>query len=84
MNEPLATKIRKILEQRGFSQTAIARKAGYSRQDLSYMLNGRKIINEALDEIERRRQAAGPEVEEMVRPRCCSTRGQRKKNSLPL
>lgn len=44
MNEPLATKIRKILEQRGFSQTAIARKAGYSRQDLSYMLNGRKII----------------------------------------
>ena len=44
MNEPLATKIRKILEQRGFSQAAIARKAGYSRQDLSYMLNGRKII----------------------------------------
>ena len=44
MNEPLATKIRKTLEQRGFSQTAIAKKAGYSGQDLSYMLNGRKII----------------------------------------
>lgn len=41
-------------------------------------------VEEALDEIERRRQEAGPEVEEMNRPRCCSTRGQRKKNSSPL
>lgn len=38
-------------------------------------------VDEALEEIARRRQAAGPEVMEMARPRCCSTRGQRKKNS---
>lgn len=41
-------------------------------------------VEEALEEIDRRRQEAGPEVEEMVRPRCGNTRGQRKKNSLPL
>lgn len=38
-------------------------------------------VDDALEEIDRRRQDAGPEVMEMVRPRCCSTRGQRKKNS---
>ena len=41
-------------------------------------------VDDALEEIDRRRQDAGPEVMEMVRPRCCSTRGQRKKNSSPL
>lgn len=37
-------------------------------------------VDDALDEIDRRRQEAGPEVVEMKRPRCCSTRGQRKKD----
>lgn len=35
-------------------------------------------IQRGLEEIDRRRQAAGPEVVEMVRPRCCSTKGQKK------
>ena len=38
-------------------------------------------VEEALAEIDRRRQATGPEVVEMKRPRCGNTRGQRKKNS---
>lgn len=35
-------------------------------------------IQRGLDEISRRRQTAGPEVMEMVRPRCGNTRGQKK------
>lgn len=35
-------------------------------------------VDEALEEIDRRRQAAGPEVMEMARPRCGNTRGQEK------
>lgn len=35
-------------------------------------------IQRGLEEISRRRQAAGPEVVEMVRPRCGNTRGQKK------
>ena len=38
-------------------------------------------VDDALEEIDRRRQDAGPEVMEMARPRCGNTRGQRKKNS---
>ena len=35
-------------------------------------------IRQGLEEIARRRQTAGPEVMEMVRPRCGNTRGQKK------
>lgn len=35
-------------------------------------------IKRGLEEIDRRRQEAGPEVVEMVRPRCGNTRGQEK------
>ena len=35
-------------------------------------------VDDALAEIDFRRQEAGPEVEEMKRPRCGNTRGQKK------
>ena len=35
-------------------------------------------VEEALEEIGRRRQEAGPSVVEMIRPRRCNARGQRK------
>lgn len=35
-------------------------------------------IQRGLEEIDRRRQEAGPEVLEMKRPRCGNTRGQKK------
>ena len=43
--------------------------------------DGRKLedaIWRGMDEIDRRRQEAGPEVMEMRRPRCGNTRGQKK------
>lgn len=41
-------------------------------------------IQRGLEEIDRRRQEAGPEAIEMVRPRCCSTKGQKKNYTSPL
>lgn len=36
--------IKKIIEEKGLKQCAIASKAGFSEQEFSNMLNGRKII----------------------------------------
>ncbi len=43
-NAPAAENILKIINDKGLKQKAVAEKAGYSRQQFSDMLNGRKII----------------------------------------
>lgn len=43
-NAPAAENIVKIINDKGLKQNAVAKKAGYSKQQFSAMLNGRKII----------------------------------------
>lgn len=43
-NGELPLNICRIIQERGLKQCAIAERAGYTRQQFSSMLNGRKII----------------------------------------
>ncbi len=43
-NAPAAENIVKIISSKGLKQSAVAKKAGYSKQQFSDMLNGRRII----------------------------------------
>lgn len=43
-NSPLAEGIRILIARKGLKQTFVAEKAGLSPQELSDMLNGRKLI----------------------------------------
>lgn len=43
-NEPLAKRIASLIKKSGLKQLSVAEKAGYSAQDFSAMLNGRKLI----------------------------------------
>lgn len=43
-NQPVATAVCNIIEERGLKQIYIAQKAGYSKQALNDMLNGRRLI----------------------------------------
>ena len=44
--EIIASNIKHILQQSGLKQAAVAKRAGLTEQQLSYMLNGRKLIRE--------------------------------------
>ena len=41
---PVIIQTKKIIQERGIKQKVIAEKAGYTEQQFSNMLNGRKII----------------------------------------
>lgn len=43
-NLPVSERVTEIIKQKGLKQTYIAQQMGISCQDLSYMLNGRKLI----------------------------------------
>lgn len=43
-NAPAANNISEIIEKKGLKQTHVAKNAGYKAQELSDMLNGRKLI----------------------------------------
>lgn len=43
-NEPVATGTRRIIAKKGLKNIYVAKRAGYTPQELSDMLNGRKII----------------------------------------
>ncbi len=44
MNNVVTSNIRKILDERGLKQCAVAEKAGYTKQQFNAMLNGRKLV----------------------------------------
>ena len=44
MNNIVASNVKGIIKDRCLKQSAVAKKAGYSEQQFSAMLNGRKII----------------------------------------
>lgn len=47
INEIVAPEIRRIIRERGLKQYAVAEKAGYTKQQFSAMLTGRKLITDA-------------------------------------
>lgn len=43
-NAPFSEGLIKLMEERGVKQVYVAKKAGYTAQELSDMLNGRRLI----------------------------------------
>ena len=43
-NSIVANRVREIIKEKGLNQTAIAEKAGFSTQEFSDMLNGRRLM----------------------------------------
>lgn len=47
MNTAVIPNIRNIIDERGLKQYAVAKKAGYTKQQFNNLLNGRRIITDA-------------------------------------
>lgn len=43
-NEPVVTGLRRIIAKKGFKNLYVAQRAGFTSQELSDMLNGRRLI----------------------------------------
>lgn len=43
-NEPVASRIREIIREKGFRHETIAKRSGLNKQQFSYLLNGRRTI----------------------------------------
>lgn len=46
MNDIVAPNVKEIIKDRCLKQSAVAKKAGYSEQQFSSMMNGRKVIKD--------------------------------------
>lgn len=46
MNSIVAPNVKEIIKEKCLKQSAVAKKAGYSEQQFSSMMNGRKIIKD--------------------------------------
>lgn len=46
MSTAVVPNIRKIIDERGLKQYAVAKKAGYTKQQFNNLLNGRKIVTD--------------------------------------
>ena len=46
-NSVVPAQLKKLIDQKGLKQAAIARRAGFSAQELNDMLNGRRIMRAA-------------------------------------
>lgn len=46
MNTVVVPNIRKIIDERGLKQCAVAKKAGYTKQQFNAMLTGRRLITD--------------------------------------
>ncbi len=62
-NEPAAQNISRIIEERGLKKLYVAEKAGYSQQEFSDMLNGRRLIKAC--DIPRIAKALGVELSDI-------------------
>lgn len=60
MNVPVVFGISKAIKEKGFKQTYVAESAGYTPQELSDMLNGRRLIKAC--DIPRIAKALGVEI----------------------
>lgn len=43
-NEPITSNVKRIIDDKGIKQVAVARKANFSPNDFSRMMRGRKLI----------------------------------------
>lgn len=62
-NEPVAKNISRIIEKRGLKKRYVAKKAGFTAQEFSDMLNGRRIIKAC--DIPRIAKAIGVELSDI-------------------
>lgn len=46
MSTVVVPNIRKIIDERGLKQYAVAKKAGYTKQQFNNLLNGRRLITD--------------------------------------
>lgn len=44
LNAPVAARIVALMKEKGLKQNAVARRAGFSKQQFNDMLNGRRLI----------------------------------------
>lgn len=62
-NEPVVTGFRKIIASKGLKNIYVAERAGFSRQELSDMLNGRRLIKAC--DVPKLADALGVEVDDI-------------------
>lgn len=62
-NEPVSTRIRILLEEKGLKQNVIAKRSGFTPQNFNNMLMGRKLIR--VCDIQSIAKAIGAEVNEL-------------------
>lgn len=63
MNQPVAGNVSRLIREKGLKQAFVAEKAGYTAQQLSDMINGRRLIK-AID-IPRLMAGLGATAEEL-------------------
>lgn len=64
-NRPVSDNILRIISERGYKQSAVARKAGYSRQTFGYMVHNTRIIRP--EDVQRIAFALGVEPGELFK-----------------
>lgn len=62
-NEPFSTGMKVVIKEKGLKQAHVAKKAGFTPQELSDMLNGRRLIKAC--EIPRIAEALGVSVNDV-------------------
>lgn len=67
MNSIVAPNVRRIIEERCLKQSALAERAGYTRQQFNAMLQGRKVIKDV--DVINIAQALNVDANELFRPR---------------
>ena len=63
MNHPVDIRVKEIMQEKGIKQAYVAKTAGFTAQQLSDMLNGRKMIK--VCDIPRIASALGVTVDEL-------------------
>lgn len=62
-NEPVSTRIRILLEEKGLKQNVIAKRSGFTPQSFNNMLMGRKLVR--VCDIQSIAEAIGVDVNEL-------------------
>ena len=64
-NEPLSNELKQIIARKGLKNLYVAENAGYTAQELSDMLNGRRLIKAC--DIPKIAKALGVEINYLIR-----------------
>lgn len=69
--EEILGNIRNIISQKGMKQCVVAERAGFTKQELSNILNGHKLLR--VEHIPRLAEALGVEIAELYVQKNCPT-----------